>query len=50
MLSLELPGRLDPDVRDRILAEARGNPLVIRQAWLPLCSPVEVELEVEVRV
>jgi DNA-binding CsgD family transcriptional regulator/1,2-phenylacetyl-CoA epoxidase PaaB subunit len=31
MLSLELPGRLDPDVRDRILAEARGNPLAIRQ-------------------
>jgi len=31
MLDLELPGRLDPDVRDRIVAEARGNPLVIRQ-------------------
>lgn len=29
LLSLELPGRLDPSVRDRILEEGRGNPQVI---------------------
>ncbi|GAB2613387.1 helix-turn-helix transcriptional regulator [Pseudactinotalea suaedae] len=31
MLDLELFGRLDPDVRDRVIAETRGNPLVVRQ-------------------
>lgn len=31
MLSLQLPGLLDPGVRDRMLAEARGVPGVIRE-------------------
>ena len=31
MLGLELPGRLDPAVRDQIVAEARGRPRVLRQ-------------------
>lgn len=29
MMALELPGRLEPDVQDRMVAEARGNPKMI---------------------
>jgi hypothetical protein len=34
-----IPGRLDESVRDRILAEARGNPLALLElarAWTPM--------------
>jgi len=39
VLESALPGRLDESVRDRILAEARGNPLALLElarAWTPM--------------